>query len=365
MTRNGAGLSREEMTSALRRKGQRLVPVKWDDYSDRYVNTHRDRLERLYDRWGKDYVQVNPWYKTVPVGEEALKSEFARKRGDQLRGFSPGFSDYQDEWGCIWKTTDADEVGGNCVDHPYHAVRDALKARLPDPELPVRFASIRKEREGHPNGFIWAQQWLGPWETARAMLGTEEILIALYTERPLLQRFLARIFEHFRILVRGTCALDVDMVGIGDDWGIERNLLIDPELWVKVFKPLYRPIFEEIQKAGKISLFHSCGCAAVLYPHMIDIGVDVINPLQPGPVDIDAVGREFRGTVTFSGGLDTRRLLEKGSPREVEKEVTHVIETLGMPEGGLVVGHCTSVHSGTPIENIEAMFQAVRSYAWR
>jgi uroporphyrinogen decarboxylase len=97
---------------------------------------------------------------------------------------------------------------------------------------------------------------------------------------------------------------------------------------------------------------------------MIDLGVDVINPLQPGPVNIDAVGKEFRGKVTFFGGIDTRQLLEKGTPQEVEREVVHVIEALGMPQGGLIVGHCTSVHSGTPIENIEAMFSAIRRYNW-
>jgi uroporphyrinogen decarboxylase len=235
---------------------------------------------------------------------------------------------------------------------------------MPDPSMPKRLDPIRKAREDNLRDFIWVQNWLGPWEMSRAMLGTEEILIALHTERPKLERFLGRVFEHFKFLVRNICALDVDMVGIGDDWGIERSLLIDPNMWVKVFKPLYRPIFEEIRGAGKLSLFHSCGCAAVLYPHLIDLGVDVINPLQPGPVNIDEVGSEFRGHVTFFGGIDTRQLLEKGAPREVEREVAHVIKTLGMPDGGLIVGHCTSVHSGTPIENIEAMFKAIRRYSW-
>jgi uroporphyrinogen decarboxylase len=363
MAKNDVGLTREEMTSALRRRGQKFIPVKWDDFSDRYMSTNRERLTRLYEKWGKDYVQVNPWYENKPVGEAALKSEFARLRGDQLKGFSPGFSDYLDEWGCVWKTTDADEVGGNCVDHPYGSVEDALKAPLPDPELPARVANIEKARVEHPHEFIWAQHWLGPWETSRVMLGTEETLIALYTERPKLEMFLGRVFEHFQVLIRKVCQLDVDMVGIGDDWGTERSLLIDPDLWVKVFKPLYRPIFDEIRRSGKISLFHSCGCAATLYPHMIDFGVDVLNPLQPGPVNIDAVGREYRGKVTFSGGIDTRVLLERGTPAQVEKEVIHVIETLGVPEGGLLLGHCTSVHSGTPIENIEAMFRAARTYA--
>jgi uroporphyrinogen decarboxylase len=361
---NVHGLNREEMTSALRRKGQRVVPMKWDDFSDRYMHTHEQKLRGLYEICGKDYIQVSPWYKNTPVGDAAQQGEYARLRGNQLRGFSPGYCDYIDEWGCLWKTTDADEVGGNCVDHPHHSVESALNAQMPDPSLSKRLDPIRKAREDNPCEFIWVQNWLGPWEMSRAMLGTEETLIALLTERPKLERFISRVFEHFRILVRSICTLDVDMVGIGDDWGIERSLLIDPNIWVKVFKPLYRSIFEEVHKAGKLSLFHSCGCAAVLYPYMIDLGVDVINPLQPGPVNIDEVGREFRGQVTFFGGIDTRHLLENGTPQEVDREVAHVIETLGMPEGGLIAGHCTSVHSGTPIENIEAMFKAIRSYTW-
>ena len=362
MMRTNRGLSRTEMISALRRKGQKTIPVKCDDFSERYMHTYDEEFTSLFEKWGKDYVQANPWYHSEPVGGTALQSEFARLRGDQLRGFSPGYSDYVDEWGCIWKTTDADEVGGNCVDHPYHTVEEVVTARLPDPELPRRLDPMREARVTHPDQFIWAQQWLGPWEMSRVMLGTEETLVALYTERTQLERFFRRVFEHFLILTKNICKLDVDMVGIGDDWGTERSLLIDPDLWVSFFKPLYRPIFDAIKSSGKISLFHSCGCAAVLYPHLIDIGVDVINPLQPGPVNIDTVGREYRGKVTFSGAIDTQRFLEKGTPAEVENEVAHVIRTLGLPEGGLVVGHCTSVHSGTPIENIAAMFRAVRTY---
>jgi uroporphyrinogen decarboxylase len=345
--------------------GQRTIPVRWDDFSDRYMHTHEQRLKRIYETWGKDYVQVAPWYQNLPIGDSDKQSEYARLRGDQLRGFSPGYADYVDEWGCIWKTTDTDEVGGSCVDHPYHTVEEALKAQIPDPELPKRLDPIRKAREDHPNEFIWIQNWLGPWEMSRAMLGTEEVLVALHTDRSKLQRFLGRVFEHFRILLRNLCTLDVDMVGIGDDWGIERSLLIDPNVWVKVFKPLYGAIFEEIRRAGKISLFHCCGAAEPLYPHMIDIGVDVIHPLQPGPVDIEAVGKEFRGKVSFFGGLDTRQLLGQGTPQQVEHEVVHLIETLGLPGGGLVVGPCTSIHSGTPIENIEVIFKVARTYSWQ
>jgi uroporphyrinogen decarboxylase len=365
MSSENPGLTREELTACLRRRWQRLIPVKWDDFSDRYAFTFRDRLQRCYERWGKDYLQVSPWYRHTPVGEDAGHTVHAGRRGGQLRGFSPGFSDYADEWGCLWKTTDADEVGGNCIEHPYASLDDALGARLPDPELPQRLDPIRQAREQSPDRFIWVQNWLGPWEMSRAMLGTESILVATIAEKKKLQRFLGRMFEHFQELTRRICTLEVDMVGLGDDWGTERSLLIDPDAWVEIFKPLYRNLFDEIKRTGKISLFHSCGAVLPLYPHLLDLGVDVINPVQPGPVSIEEAGRNYRGKVSFFGGLDTRRLLEKGGPEEVEDEVAHIVRTLGVPNGGLIVGHCTSVHSGTPIENIEAMFRAAREYRWQ
>jgi uroporphyrinogen decarboxylase len=328
------------------------------------MNEHREQLERIYKTWGKDYEQVAPWYRHTPIGDEAGQSEYAGRRGDSLRGFSPGYSEYLDEWSCRWKTTDADELGASCIEHPYPSVGEALKARIPDPAANGRLDPVRKARDQHPDSFLWVQNWLGPWEMARAMLGTEEVLVALYTERAELMRFIGRVFEHYGALIANICTQDVDMVGIGDDWGAERSLLIDPEVWVRVFKPLYRQIFAEIHRADKISLFHCCGCAEALYPHMIDIGVDVLHPLQPGPVDIERVGKEYRGRVSFWGGLDTRQLLEKGSPEEVKREVRRLIATLGNPDGGLVVGACTSVHTGTPVHNIEAIFSAARSYSW-
>jgi uroporphyrinogen decarboxylase len=329
------------------------------------MHTHEQELSRIYAAWGKDYVQVAPWYQNVPVGgEAALQSVYASERGDKLRGFSPGYSEYRDEWNCTWKTTDADEVGANCVEHPYPSVEEALKASIPDPGLGKRLDPIRTMREEHPGEFLWVQHWLGPWEVCRALVGTEEFLVALYNEPVPLGRLVGRVFEHFRALIANICTLDVDLVGIGDDWGIERSLLIDPAVWVKVFKPLYRSIFEEINRAGKISLFHCCGNAEALYPHMIDIGVDVLHPLQPGPVDVDRVGREYRGKVSFWGALDTRQLLERGTPQQVAREVEHIIKALGTPDGGLVVGAATSVHTGTPIENIETMFRTTRQYSW-
>lgn len=336
------GLNRQEMNSALKRQGQRVIPIKWDDFSPRFLSLNGEKMEELWQTWGKDYVQTGPAYSSTEIG--------------------PG--EWKDEWGCTWKTLDPEEVGGQMVAHPFDSVDEALKSELPDPELRERLEPIKNARKGNPDKFLWAQMWMGPWEHCRELVGTEEMLMSLCLKRAKAEELVSRVYEHFRILIRNIGTLDVDMIGIADDWGTERSLLISPKMWAQSFAKHYASIFAEIRASGKLSFYHSCGCAAELYPYLVDMGLDVLNPLQPGPVDIKAVGREFKGKVTFFGGLDTRQLLEKGTPQLVEETVIDLIETLGLPEGGLIVGHCTSVHSATPVENIEALFLTARQYKW-
>ncbi len=337
------GLNRQEMTSALKRKGQRLIPIKWDDFSQRFLNINGAKMQELWQTYGKDYVQTAPAYSSTGIG----------------------YGEWKDEWGCTWKTLDPEEVGGQMVAHPYDDVDKAIKAKLPDPELKERLEPIMNARKEHPDKFLWVQMWMGPWEHCRALVGTEEMLTSLHLKRANAEKLINMVYEHFRILIRNIATLDVDLIGIADDWGTEKSLLISPKMWSDIFAKHYANIFAEIKSAGKMSFYHSCGCVAELYPYLIDMGLDVLNPLQPGPVDIKSVGRKYKGKITFWGGIDTRQLLERGTPEMVESAVNDLIETLGLPEGGLVVGHCTSVHSATPVENIASMFKTARNFKWR
>lgn len=334
------GLNRQEMSSALTFQGQRVIPIKWDDFSPRFMELNGERMRKLWRTWGKDYVQTAPAYSTTELGH----------------------GEWEDEWGCTWKTLDPEEVGGQMIAHPFNSVDEAAKAKLPNPELNDRLEPIKNARKEYPDKFLWAQMWMGPWEHCRALAGTEEMLTSLCLKRASAEKLISKVYEHFRVLIRNIASLDVDMIGIADDWGTERSTLISPNLWAQVFAKHYADIFAEIKVAGKLAFYHSCGAVFELYPYLVDMGVDVLNPLQPGPIDIKSVGREFKGKVAFFGGLDTRQLLEKGTPQAIEAAVIDLIETLGMPEGGLVVGHCTSVHSATPFKNIEAMFRTVRQF---
>jgi uroporphyrinogen decarboxylase len=134
--------------------------------------------------------------------------------------------------------------------------------------------------------------------------------------------------------------------------------MISPAMWRRQFKEYYRSIFAEVHRWGKDVLFHSCGNVASIIPDLIEVGVDVLDPLQPGPINLKEVARQFGGKVSFSGGIDDQRL-EDYSPQKVKEMVRRTIDTLGRPFGNsYIVAAANSILPSVPLENLAAMIQA-------
>jgi uroporphyrinogen decarboxylase len=129
-------------------------------------------------------------------------------------------------------------------------------------------------------------------------------------------------------------------------------------MWQRLFKPLYRRIFDEIHHWGKDVFFHSCGNVLAIIPDLIDLGVDVVDPIQPGAMDLNEVARQFGGRISFSGGIDDQRL-EDCTAKEVKDMVRRAIATVGGPFGnGYVVSPANLVVPSVPFENLQALFIA-------
>jgi uroporphyrinogen decarboxylase len=143
-----------------------------------------------------------------------------------------------------------------------------------------------------------------------------------------------------------------------DDWGSQSGLMISPETWKKHFKARYRRIFDEIHRWDKDVIFHTCGNVMRIIPALIDLGVDVLDPVQPTALNIDEVGRCFGGKIAFCGGVDDQRL-EDYTPQQVKDEVRHAVETLGKPYGNAyVLAPANMITPTVPFENIQALFEA-------
>jgi uroporphyrinogen decarboxylase len=167
------------------------------------------------------------------------------------------------------------------------------------------------------------------------------------------------LLEYLIALTRSWGALGVDAMYFTDDWGTQTSLMISPAMWRSYFKDLYRKLFDEVHRLGMQVIFHSCGNVMSIVPDLIDVGLDVLDPLQPRAMDVAEVAKRFGRCLSFSGGIDVQNLLVFGSPRQIKDAVRQIIDTLGCPAGGgLIVAPANLVTPEVPLENFRALFEA-------
>ncbi len=150
-----------------------------------------------------------------------------------------------------------------------------------------------------------------------------------------------------------------------DDSGTQRGEFIRPELWAEMIKPHYARLCDWIHRhTSWKTYFHCCGSIYHLIPHLIEAGVDILNPIQTSAANMDAerLAAEFGGRIVFwGGGCDTQSVLPAGTPEEVRE---HVKQRLGVfkPTGGYVFNQVHNIQPNVPTENVIAMLDAAREF---
>jgi uroporphyrinogen decarboxylase len=162
-----------------------------------------------------------------------------------------------------------------------------------------------------------------------------------------------------------TVAPHVDVIQFEDDLGMQDRPLLRPERYRKLVKPYHAKLFRFVRSRwdGHI-LLHTDGAVAPFIPDFIEMGIDILNPVQVSAAGMDtkALKKEFGDDITFwGGGCDTQKTLPYGSPADVADEVKRRIDDLA-PGGGFVFTQVHNVQAGTPPENVVAMFETAREY---
>ncbi len=272
---------------------------------------------------------------------------------DEIKKFSkPGT--YTDEWGSVWEIAEPGIVGE--VKQP--ALADWSKLDKFQPP----WDSVRNRALSHANKFcdttdkfMLSSVSARPFERLQFLRGTENVFMDLAYDVPEIRKTIAMIHEFYVFDVSAWAKSNVDAVFLMDDWGTNHSLLISPEMWRAVFKPLYRDYCKIIHDAGKFVFFHSDGNIESIYPDLIEIGVDAINS-QLFCMDIERLAEKHKGKVTFWGEIDRQHVLPFGSPEDVRNAVRRVRQALGDKRGG-VIGQC-EWGSDNSRENIEAVFES-------
>lgn len=194
--------------------------------------------------------------------------------------------------------------------------------------------------------------------------GVEQLMFDIATEDPVGMTCMERRFEvcYGRTeLALKAAKGKIDILWIGDDYGTQNGLLMSPDTWRKLFFPKLKAMCDLGHKYKTKVMLHSCGSTRIIWPQFIEAGVDIYDTVQPEAKDMDPAELkvEFGDRICFHGTMSTQKTLPFGTPDEVKAEVHHRIKTVGK-NGGFILAPAHNIQPDTSIENILAMYEAVR-----
>lgn len=274
--------------------------------------------------------------------------------------------DYVDEWGIAWRSikyTTPFGVGHYTepVGHPL-AEQDAIdRYKAPDPNRPELYWEAARVIEQFKNEYwIVGVVVTTILETATALRGYMQILKDIIARPELFERLLDIPYHYHLTAARRLVQLGVDMIWLGDDVGGQKAMLISPAHWRKFLKPRFARMISELKQINpslKVA-YHSDGAIEPIIPELIEIGLDVLNPVQPACMDPAKLKKQYGKNLCFWGSIDEQNTLPFGTPAEVEAEVLRRLLTIGK-EGGLIIGPTHNVQLDTPLENFWAMIDTI------
>lgn len=262
--------------------------------------------------------------------------------------------EYIDEWGSVWVVAEPGVTGE--VKRPALADwSDLRNYRLPWEQLDFADFSQVNRSCAASDKYIRAGSTVRPFERMQFLRGPENLYLDIGYGVKELDELLDRLHEFFCRDLELWAKTDVDGVSFMDDWGTQQALLISPEQWRAIFKPLYRDYCDILHDKGKDVWFHSDGHIHAILGDLIEIGIDAINS-QLFCMDIESLAAEFKGQITFWGEIDRQYVLPRGSKEEVYEAVRRVRRVLDDGSGG-VIAQC-EWGLRDPRENIEAVYEA-------
>jgi uroporphyrinogen decarboxylase len=276
--------------------------------------------------------------------------------------------EYTDEWGVGWRTAEYTTPFGNgkyteITGHPLAADNAISQYRAPDPNRPELYAESQWVLDTFKKDyFIVGVTVTTIFETAWALRGLERLLEDFALNPDIADAVLDIPYQYHLEAAKKLTRMGVDMIWTGDDVGGQHAMIISPKMWRRYLKPRMANFIAELKAINpqvKVA-YHSDGQIYSIIPDLIEIGLDVLNPIQPASMDPVRLKQEYGDKLCFWGSIDEQQTLPFGSAADVEAEVHQRLQTLGK-DGGLIIGPTHHVQLDTPIENLWALVNTVRS----
>jgi uroporphyrinogen decarboxylase len=347
--------TRENLLSLVRRQGYESVPVHFGlcpHLAERYKN------EICNDKTYPEYYN----FPYLMVGDLKLK--------EADKSLFIGYYDFElknetiiDQWGVAHEPGSANAMHMSRMRHPLATI-DSLEQLQSYP-----FPDYLNAEDSHQ---ITEANWIigndkiavghmqcSIWETSWYIRSMEELMMDMIGDDPKAEYLLDKITNLAVKRAQSFATAGVDVLYLGDDIGMQKNIMMSVELYCDWLKPRLKRVIDAARaiKPDILIYYHSCGYVIPFLPHLIEVGVDVFNPVQPECMSFEELHKEFGDKLSFSGTIGTQTTMPFGTPEDVRAEVFRNLKIAGT-KGGLLVEPTHILEPEVPWENIEAYVKA-------
>lgn len=322
----------------------------------------------------------------VPVSAEyvpEIKKKLRQRVGDEEKdvgvtmgndmvithhGFAASYylkedSEYYGEWGCKWKYfRNPSGSYTEVIERPLEDEKKLDSYKIPDPHNERRYESSRQTIEEYGKDYwIVGAIPCTIFEVSWALRGLDKFMMDMVSNKDFAHTLMDKVMEFPLAAGRKLIELGVDMLWTGDDVAMQTGMMISPALWREYLKPRYANLYREFKKLNptiKIA-YHSCGNCEAILDEMHEIGLDVINPIQPRAMNPGYIKKRYGKKLALWGTLDEQRVLPFGTSAEVKAEVEILIRNCARG-GGFILAPAHNIQADTSIENILVFYEAAK-----
>lgn len=223
------------------------------------------------------------------------------------------------------------------------------------------FCDRLKMLRDHSDKYILVMIYGSHFEKANSARSIENFLADMAGEPEFARKLLNRIIDKNMVMLDNILGCpEIDGVLLGSDWGTQLDLIMSPDTWEGMIRPGEQREYDLVHSYGKDVWVHSCGNITKAIPSLIEMGLDVLNPVQPECMDLEMLKRDFGDKLAFWGGISTQKALPYGTPDEVKAETVRVRDLMSR-QGGYILSPAQELQDDVPVENILALLEIARN----
>ncbi|MCL5987260.1 MAG: hypothetical protein M1371_11970 [Actinobacteria bacterium] len=259
---------------------------------------------------------------------------------------------------------------GHVVENPLSDIKtqkDVENYRWPSPD-DFDYETLADECIKYEEFAIVSGCWGHLLTIAFDLVGMERFLTMMYDSSNLSHSILEKVCNIFQEIAQRMFSKtkgQIDIYVINDDYGSQQAPLMSLNLWRTFIKPRLKCLYSVAKKNGSLIMQHSCGSIRLFIPDLIEIGADILNPIQVNAFDMDpeTLSRDFQYKIGFHGSIDVQYTLPFGSIEDVKKEV---IKSINMAKSypGWAIAPNQTIMPETPLENVIAMYETLNKFRW-